>query len=148
MFLCGKYPTQLDDKNRIRLPARLRAALGDKYILLPGMDGCVYIIKEDEPQAILDVIMGSESTNPEKENMLRTLVSEGSNVEADSQGRFTLPQNLKDYAGVDKDLMIVGNISKVEVWSKQAWDAREVDKTPQGVNRLYSALSSKPQDNQ
>lgn len=146
MFLCGKYPTQLDDKNRIRLPSKLRASLGDNYILLPGMDGCVYVLKEDEPQAILNAIMGSESTNPEQENILRSLVSEGGNVEVDAQGRFTLPTNLKEYAGISKDIVIVGNITKVEIWSKNTWDSRQVDRTPQAINKLYAALSGKGQE--
>lgn len=141
MFLCGRSTTSLDAKNRIRLPARFKAIMGDKYILLPGMGGCIYVIKEDEPQAILDIISSSESADPEKEEILRNLVSEGCNVEADSQGRFTLPVNLIEYANIDDSVEVVGNISKVEIWSSSNWANRKIDRTPVGINNMYSALN-------
>ncbi|MCM1042958.1 MAG: hypothetical protein NC350_01970 [Corallococcus sp.] len=145
MFLCGSYSHQLDDKNRIRLPAKLRADLGDKYILLPGTKGCIYLFKADETQTIINALGNLESLNPESEDALRTLISAGSSAEADSQGRFMLPQNLKDFAGIDKEIWINGNITKVEIWSAAAWTARnsKIDSTPKGIDDIYRSLSEK-----
>lgn len=145
MFLCGSYSHQLDDKNRIRLPSRLRAELGEKYILLPGTKGCIYLVNADDPQTIIKSIGLLESLNPDSENDLRTLLSASSIVEADSQGRFKLPDNLIAFANIKKDIWINGNISKVEIWSDESWAERSkrVDSTPKGIDEIYRSLSAK-----
>ena len=145
MFLCGSYNHQLDDKNRIRLPSRFRDELGTKYVLLPGTNGCIYLFKDDEPQTILKELCNMESLDPESENKLRTLLSAGRSVEADSQGRFMLPDNLIAFAGIDKEILINGNISKVEIWSAESWQRRNgnVDSTPSGIDEIYRSLNAK-----
>lgn len=145
MFLCGSYSHQLDDKNRIRLPSRLRAELGEKYILLPGTNGCIYLVNADDPQTIIKSIGLLESLNPDSEDDLRTLLSASSIVEADSQGRFKLPDNLIAFANIKKDIWINGNISKVEIWSDESWAERSkrVDSTPKGIDEIYRSLSAK-----
>ncbi len=145
MFLCGSYSHQLDDKNRIRLPSRLRAELGEKYILLPGTKGCIYLVNADDPQTIIKSIGLLESLNPDSEDDLRTLLSASSIVEADSQGRFKLSDNLIAFANIKKDIWINGNISKVEIWSDESWAERNkrVDSTPKGIDEIYRSLSAK-----
>ena len=150
MFLCGSYSHQLDDKNRIRLPSRLRAELGEKYILLPGTKGCIYLVNADDPQTIIKSIGLLESLNPDSEDDLRTLLSASSIVEADAQGRFKLPDNLIAFANIKKDIWINGNISKVEIWSDESWCERNkrVDSTPKGIDEIYRSLSAKRNEQQ
>ena len=145
MFLCGSYSHQLDDKNRIRLPSRLRAELGEKYILLPGTKGCIYLVNADDPQTIIKSIGLLESLNPDSEDDLRTLLSASSIVEADSQGRFKLPDNLIAFANIKKDIWINGNISKVEIWSAESWAERNksIDSSPKGIDEIYRSLSAR-----
>ncbi|MBR2974827.1 MAG: cell division/cell wall cluster transcriptional repressor MraZ [Clostridia bacterium] len=150
MFLCGSYSHQLDDKNRIRLPSRLRAELGEKYILLPGPKGFIYLVNADDPQTIIKSLGLLESLNPDSEEHLRTLLSASSIVEVDAQGRFKLPDNLIAFANIKKDVLINGNISKVEIWSAESWEARNktVDSTPKGIEEIYRILSAKrPEQN-
>ncbi|HIT77746.1 MAG TPA: division/cell wall cluster transcriptional repressor MraZ [Candidatus Limihabitans stercoravium] len=143
MFLLGNFQHQLDDKNRIRLPAKFRADLGDKYILMPGTGGCIYVYKADETQKILATLNDMQSMDPVKEEWIRSLVSEGCSVEADSQGRFVLPSNLQEIAGINKDVRVVGSISKVELWSEERWQQRlaKTDRSASGFDAIYKNLS-------
>ncbi len=143
MFLCGTFNTAVDSKNRVRLPAKLKADLGDKYILMPGMGGCIYVIREDQPQVILNTLTANESIDPERERMHRALLSQCSNVDADVQGRFTLPSNLVKYSGITGEVVIVGNVTKAEIWSAELYNAQGISTpTPETVTGLYSALNS------
>ncbi len=142
MFLCGKFTTTIDSKKRVRLPAKLKADLGERYILMPGMEGCIYVVREDQPQVMLSILSSSESADPAKESILRKLVSQCSSVEADVQGRFTLPANLVKYAGISDSVEIVGNITKAEIWSTERWDSQNVEDTPQSITDMYAALNS------
>ncbi len=143
MFLLGNFQHQLDDKNRIRLPAKFRADLGDKYILMPGTGGCIYVYKADETQKILAALNDMQSMDPIKEEWIRSLVSEGCSVDADSQGRFVLPSNLQEIAGINKDVRVVGSISKVELWSEERWQQRlaKTDRSASGFDAIYKNLS-------
>lgn len=143
MFLLGNFQHQLDDKNRIRLPAKFRADLGDKYILMPGTGGCIYVYKADETQKILATLNDMQSMDPVKEEWIRSLVSEGCSVDADSQGRFVLPGNLQEIAGINKDVRVVGSISKVELWSEERWQQRlaKTDRSASGFDAIYKNLS-------
>ena len=122
-----------------------RAELGEKYILLPGTKGCIYLVNADDPQTIIKSIGLLESLNPDSEDDLRTLLSASSIVEADAQGRFKLPDNLITFANIKKDIWINGNISKVEIWSDESWCERNkrVDSTPSGIDEIYRSLSAK-----
>ncbi len=149
MFLLGNQQHTLDDKNRVRLPAKFREELGNKYILTPGTGGCIFVYRADETEKLLATLGSLESLSPEREEWIRSIVSEGAAVEADSQGRFLLPQNLKEIAGIDRNVQIVGSISKAEIWSEERWNARKAntDRTPQGFDELYRKLH-KEQDRQ
>lgn len=144
MFLLGNFQHQLDDKNRIRLPAKFRADLGDKYILMPGTGGCIYVYKADETQKILSALNDMQSMDPVKEEWIRSIVSEGCAVEADGQGRFVLPSNLQQIAGIVKDVRVVGSISKAELWSEERWQQRlaKTDRSAGGFDAIYKNLGN------
>ncbi len=133
----------LDDKNRIRLSAKYREQMGSNYILMPGMDGCIFVYGADEQQKMLQTIqdMGS-SFDPALAEWIRSIAEYAATVEADSQGRFMIPQDLLEISGIKKDVRIVGAISRVEIWSEERYLARRnnQDHSPAGLNDLYSNL--------
>ncbi len=143
MFLVGNQQHTLDDKKRIRLPAKHREQLGNSYILMPGMDGCIFVYGADEQQKMLQAIeeMGS-SFDPAVAEWIRSIAEYSATVEADSQGRFMIPQDLIDIGGIKKDVRIVGAISRVEIWSEERYIARRTgqDSSAKGLNDLYSNL--------
>ena len=142
MFLVGNFQHALDDKNRIRLPAKHREVLGNNYILMPGLSGCIFVYPADQEQKLLQSIQDLDSFDPERAEWIRSIAEFSATAEADSQGRFMLPQDLLEIAGIKKNVRIVGAISKVEIWSEEAYVTRRgnQDLTADGFDKLYRNL--------
>lgn len=142
MFLVGNFQHALDDKNRIRLPAKHREVLGNNYILMPGLNGCIFVYPADQEQKLLQVIQDLDSFDPERAEWIRSIAEFSATAEADSQGRFMLPQDLLEIAGIKKNVRIVGAISKVEIWSEEAYVARREsqDLSATAFDNLYRNL--------
>ena len=142
MFLVGNQQHALDDKNRIRLPAKFREQLGNAYILMPGTNGCIFVYAMDEQQKLIKLIQEADSFDPVQAERIRSLAEFSAVVEADAQGRFMLPPDLIEIAGISKNVRIVGAISKAEIWSEERYMARRSnqDNTPAGFDKLYKSL--------
>ena len=125
-YFFGTYEHQLDDKNRLRIPAKFRKALigedGDKtYSFARGMiDGCIYVLPEEELQKIMEKL----SEEKMSEASLATMLFCGSVYEAeeDPQGRVVLPAKLKAAAGIDKDIVTVGRGKRIEIWAADVYE--------------------------
>lgn len=145
MFLVGNQQHVLDDKNRIRLPAKHREVLGNKYILMPGTDGCIFVYPESDQNKIVSAMADVDSLDPEITELVRSLTEFASTVEADNQGRFMLTQDLMDICGITKNVRIVGAINKVEIWSEERYLERRSaqDLSPRGFNERYRQLQSR-----
>lgn len=142
MFLVGNQQHALDDKNRIRLPAKFREQLGNAYILMPGTNGCIFVYAMDEQQKLIKLIQDADSFDPVQAERIRSLAEFSAVVEADAQGRFMLPTDLIEIAGISKNVRIVGAITKAEIWSEERYMARRSgqDNTPAGFDKLYKSL--------
>lgn len=141
MFLVNNYQLSLDDKNRIRLPAKHREQMGDRYILMPGMNGCIFVYPYDEGK-IIKTLEELDSFDPDQAEWLRRITELTDTVEADSQGRFKLTDDLISIAGIKKDVRFVGAINKVEIWSEERYIERRKaqDNSPQAFDELYRKL--------
>ena len=130
-YFFGTYEHQLDDKNRLRIPAKFRKALvgedGDKsYYFARGMiDGCVYVLPEEE----LHVILEKLSNEKMGEASMATMMFYGSVYEAeeDPQGRVVLPAKLKAAAGIEKDIVTVGRGKRIEIWTADVYEKMSAD---------------------
>ena len=142
MFLVGNQQHALDDKNRIRLPAKFREQLGNSYILMPGTNGCIFVYSMDEQQRLIKLIQEADSFDPVQAERIRSLAEFSAVVEADAQGRFMLPADLIEICGINKNVRIVGAISKAEIWSEERYMARRngQDRSPSGFDKLYKSL--------
>ena len=142
MFLVGNFQHALDDKNRIRLPAKHREVLGNNYILMPGLNGCIFVYPADQEQKLLQIIQDLDAFDPERAEWIRSIAEFSATAEADSQGRFMLPQDLLEIAGITKNVRIVGAISKVEIWSEEAYTKRREsqDRSAAAFDNLYRNL--------
>ncbi len=142
MFLVGNQQHMLDDKNRIRLPAKYREELGNKYLIMPGTHGCIYIYPADETQKLMRTIQEMDTFDPQRAEWIRSITEFSAMADADGQGRFMLPQELLDICGIKKNVRIVGAISKVEVWSEERYQERRnrMNLTVEGFDNLYSHL--------
>lgn len=115
----GKYEHQLDDKNRLRIPARFKKALTDKdgkpsYYFARGKDDCIYVLTEEYLSELLEKLSSERLGNASAASML--FVSSISPAEEDPQGRVVLPASLKEAAGIKKDIVTVGRVTRLEIW--------------------------------
>ena len=122
MFL-GESRHQLDAKNRLRVPAKFRSELGGKYVVTVGSNECLCVYAYDKFADYVAKLESIPSFDLQAQRSIRKILSLASEVEPDEQGRFILPANLKDFAKIDKNIVINGAGSKVEIWSEEKWDS-------------------------
>jgi MraZ protein len=122
MFI-GEYQHSLDSKNRIIVPSKLRDSLGDRFIISKGLDGCLYAYPIDEWQKFEEKLKNLPLTNKDARAFVRFFVAGATEVETDKQGRGLIPANLREYAGIEKEIVTIGALNKVEIWSKEKWES-------------------------
>jgi len=121
MFI-GEYQHGLDPKNRIIVPVKLREGLGNTFVITKGLDGCLYAYPLEEWRILEEKLKNLPLTNKDARLFVRFFFSGACEVELDKQGRGLIPQNLKEYAGIEKDIVSIGVLSRVEIWSKEKWN--------------------------
>ena len=122
MMFIGEYQHALDPKNRIIVPAKLRDGLGNKFVITKGLDGCLYAYPLEEWEILENKLKTLPLTNKDARAFVRFFFSGACEIELDKQGRGLIPQNLKEYAGIEKDIVSIGVLSRVEIWSKEKWN--------------------------
>ena len=95
--------------------------LGEEFVLTRGIDGCLYIYPMDEWEAFEEKLRALPLTNKDARAFSRFFVAGATTCELDKQGRILVPQTLREFAGLEKDVILAGNLSRVEVWSKEKW---------------------------
>ena len=120
MFI-GEYQHGLDAKNRIIIPSKFRDEFGGKFVLTKGLDGCLYAYTLQEWRILEEKLKALPLTNKDARAFVRFFFSGASEVELDKQGRGLIPQNLIEYAGIEKEIVSIGVLTRVEIWSKQKW---------------------------
>jgi len=117
----GEYQHTLDSKYRLTMPAKLREGLGGKFILTKGLDNCIFVYPMDEWKHIEEKLHSLPLTRSDVRSFVRFFFSGATEIEPDKQGRMVLPVNLREYAHIDKDVVIIGVGSRVEIWSIDKW---------------------------
>lgn len=121
MFL-GTYAPKLDEKGRIILPAKFRDELADGLVLTRGQEHCVYVFSEREFESLHEKIRQAPVTSKQARDYLRVFLSGASSEIPDKQNRVTIPTPLRSYAGLDRDLTVIGAGNRAEIWAADAWD--------------------------
>ena len=121
MFM-GEYQHSIDAKGRIIIPAKLRDALGETFVITRGLENCLFVYPEQEWEQLELKLKELPFTKKDVRAFTRFLLSGAVEVELDKQGRALLPNNLREFANIDKDCVIIGVSSRVEIWSKDNWD--------------------------
>ena len=120
MFM-GEYNHTIDAKGRLIVPSKFRELLGDEFVVTKGLDGCLFVYSNEEWQRIEQSFKEKPLTSKDARKFMRFFFAGAANCEVDKQGRILLPANLREYAGIDKDVVSVGVLSRVEIWSKERW---------------------------
>jgi MraZ protein len=125
MFI-GEYRHTLDDKGRVAIPAKLRYSnVGEEeyWVATKGFDHCLFAYPRDEWKRIVGTIHDRLSlTKKEDRSFLRMFISPASEQALDKQGRMALSPSLREYAGIERDVVILGAIKRIEIWSDKNWN--------------------------
>lgn len=119
----GEYLHTIDPKGRLILPAKFREELGELFIVTKGLDNCLFVYAKEEWAILEGKLKQLPLAKPEARAFVRFFFAGAAEVECDKQGRVLLPTNLRDYAQVEKDVVILGVSNRVEIWSKSVWDS-------------------------
>ena len=122
LVLIGEYNHSLDAKNRLIMPAKLREDMGETFIITTGLDGCLFGFSMQEWQKFEDKLKSLPITNKNARNFVRFFLSGATECELDKQGRFLIPNKLKEVASLDKDVYIIGAGTRIEIWDKLKWE--------------------------
>ena len=120
-LLIGEFEHSLDAKGRLTMPVKLREDVGDKFILSKGLDGCLFGFSQSDWNTFEDKLKGLPLVNKNARDFVRFFLSGAIEVEIDKQGRFLIPANLREYATLDKEAVITGVGTRLEIWNKDKW---------------------------
>jgi len=138
-MLIGEYRHTIDSKRRVAVPAKMRKDLGEKVVITRGLDACLFMYSQTEWQKLVEKLsalpMGTASTR----NFVRFMLAGAVEVELDQLGRALLPDYLKDYAKLDKKVVVVGVNPRVELWDEKAWNEFTI-KTESNADELAEKL--------
>ena len=121
MFM-GKYYNSIDAKNRMIVPSKHRDQLGGRCILTKGMDNCLYIYPLTEWEKVVEKVSALPQTDKNVRKYIRDVFANAEECEIDKQGRILIPAELKKRVFIDKELVTMGAMSRIEIWSKEVWE--------------------------
>lgn len=126
MFM-GEYNHTVDEKGRLIIPSKFREELGNEFVVTKGLDGCLFAYDNNEWQELENKLRALPLTNKDARAFTRFMLAGAAQVEIDKQGRILLPQVLRTFAGLDKDVVLIGVASRIEIWSKEKWEDTNLD---------------------
>jgi MraZ protein len=135
-MLLGAHEHTLDDKNRLTLPAKFRAAFAGGVVVTRGMDGCLYAYRREDWDALVETRLATlDPLSQEGRRMQRFFFSGAAEVEPDRQGRVMIPAALIEHAGLGRDVVVAGVRDHLEIWDRAKWreELNEVEGSAEDV---------------
>ncbi|HPU63158.1 MAG TPA: division/cell wall cluster transcriptional repressor MraZ [Mobilitalea sp.] len=120
MFM-GEYVHTIDAKGRIIIPSKFREELGDEFVLTLGLDGCLFAYPYSEWQIFVEKLKTLPGTK-EARQLQRYFMAGAAACQADKQGRILIPAKLRESAALEKEIVFVGVLNKIEIWNKERWE--------------------------
>jgi MraZ protein len=139
MFL-GTYAPKLDEKGRIILPAKFRDELAAGVVITRGQEHCLYVYSSREFERVLEKVSQGPVTDKDTRDYQRGLLSGAIQELPDKQNRVTLPGILRDYAGLDRDLTVIGAGNRAEIWDTEAWTTYYSEAESKYANRTEEVI--------
>jgi MraZ protein len=125
----GEYSHSLDEKGRVVMPSKFRPGLDDGCVVTKGQERCIYVFPMDRWEEESSKVLKLPRTDRRARNFSRSFFASASDQALDRQGRVQIPESLRRYAGLEKDLTVVGVADRIEVWAADTWRtvAQEAD---------------------
>lgn len=142
-MLAGKYFHQIDEKGRIRIPAKFKEELGNvkRVFVTRGPMKSLFVFTEETAEEIMKSMRNDKLSTSEFSAVRRMFVSSGGVIEDDQQGRTLLPQDLIAYAQIKKNIVTVGNLDRLEIWSQENWDKLQAEYAEQDFDEALKKVA-------
>lgn len=121
MFM-GEYNHTIDAKGRLIVPSKFREQLGNEFVVTKGLDHCLFVYSNEEWQRTVESFNSKPLTSKDARKFMRFFFAGAASCEVDKQGRILIPANLREYAGIEKDVVSAGVMNRVEIWSKENYE--------------------------
>ena len=121
-MLIGEYEYKMDAKKRLPMPAKLREQLGSRVVVTRGLEGCLFVYSTATWNDVAQKLMQAPQGQAANRGFTRLLLSGANEMDLDALGRILIPENLKEYAELGKNVVVVGAGNRFEVWSKEKWE--------------------------
>ncbi len=121
MFI-GEFNYKIDSKKRLAVPAKFRDDLDGKVVVTRGLDGCLFLYTLEEWEKLAEKISSLPLSQSNARSFARVMLAGAMELEIDSSGRILLPDYLKEYADLEKEVTIAGVYNRMEIWSKEKWE--------------------------
>ena len=136
--MTGEFQHSLDSKGRLFIPAKLREELGEIFYMTVSMERCLCVYSAENWQSFSDKVSEMPYV---KQRKMRPLFAHAARCELDAQGRVLIPQNLRDYAGLNKNVTVVGCNNHAELWDSDAWKSvYDMETTPENIAAVMEEL--------
>lgn len=120
-LLIGEYEHSIDTKGRLIMPSKLKEDIGEKFVVTKGLDGCLFVYSQTEWKTFENKLRAFPLTNKDARALVRFFLAGAMECEIDKQGRFLIPGNLREFAGLEKEVVVIGVLDKIEIWAKDKW---------------------------
>ena len=137
----GEYNHIIDAKGRLIIPAKFREELGDSFVVTRGLGSCLSIYPEAAWERMIAKVQELPMTDKRGRDFKRYIVSGASDCELDKMGRILLPQPLRNFAGLTKEVVLVGQIDFIEIWDKDKWSTVQAElEKPGELDNVWEGL--------
>ncbi|GAA0413674.1 transcriptional regulator MraZ [Acrocarpospora corrugata] len=126
----GTHQPRLDDKGRLFLPAKYREELAEGLVITKGQERCLYVFPVEEFQRLTDALRTAPVTAKAVRDYSRVFFASASDETPDKQGRITIPPSLRQYAGLERDCVVIGANTRLEIWDARAWETYLAEQEP------------------
>ncbi len=125
MFI-GEYQHLIDEKGRLAVPVKFRKRVGTGAVVTRGLDGCLFVFPMDEWKKLAEKLSSLPLSQSNSRAFARLMLAGAMDVEIDRQGRVVVPEYLRRYAKLGKDVVVAGLYSRIEIWDRAAWEKYKV----------------------
>ena len=121
MFM-GEYNHSIDAKGRLIIPSKFRDMLGDEFVVTKGLEGCLFVFEKYDFETFMDKLNEKSDLEAKVRKIKRFFISGAQEMEPDKQGRMLVPPTLREYAGLEKEVVFAGVGGHIEIWDKAKWE--------------------------
>ena len=124
-MLIGEYEHTIDTKGRLSMPSKLRRDMGEAFIVTKGLDGCLFAFSQEEWKNFETKLKALPLSDRNARNFVRFFLAGATECEIDKQGRFLIPSNLREAGKLEKEAVIIGVGTRLEIWNKDIWNSKD-----------------------